>query len=395
VGRDLPEQELSRYYFRKTFDEIRADVPRWLGLMARKTYFVLNSYERSDIKLVSRVAEKHSRVLRLPLAPFALPMSLGLVGAALALRRRKRLGLLLAAGILAYGVNTVMFFVVWRYRLPAIPFLMVLAGLTVSEFYGALRSRNTRLMLGIGAAVALLFLVSASRLLDVGKEDWGAQYVMNEAALYLQAGDYEKAVEVYGEAIEMEPGNARAYFYLGKAHATEGHIEESKEMMEKAASLNPTYGPYASLTLGVAMANKGLYEPAAEYFAAALEADAGLGLAAFNLGISLMNLGRTGEAIRAFTRAEKLCKENIGTLVAISKAYMRLGDSRKGMALAQTVLANDPRNAEALYVVGLGLEAEGRQAEALGYYETALKYRPGSPEIMQKVRDLRTRRFSR
>ena len=395
VGRDLSEQELSGYYIRKTFDEIGQDVPRWVGLMAGKAYFLLNSYERSDIKLIPRVIEKYSWVLRLPLLSFAAPVSLGLVGAALAIRRRKRLGLILVAGILAYAANTLMFFVVWRYRLPAVPFLMILAGFTVSEFYGALRNRNTRLMLAIGAAAVVLFLVSASRFLDVGKEDWPAQYVMNEAALYLKAGNYERAVEVYGEAIEMEPGNARAHFYLGKAHATEGHIEESKEVMEKAMQLNPSYRPYAFLSLGVALANKGLYESATEYFTAALEADAELGLAAFNLGISLMNLGRTEEAIRVFTRAEKLCKEDIGTLEAISKAYTIMGYSRKGLSLAQGLLARDPRNAEVLYAVGLGLEAEGREAEALGYFETALKYRPGSPEIMQKIRNLRTRQFSR
>jgi tetratricopeptide (TPR) repeat protein len=159
--------------------------------------------------------------------------------------------------------------------------------------------------------------------------------------------------------------------------------------------MNPTYKPYAFLTLGVAAANKGLYGPAVEHFTAALDADPELGLAAFNLGVSLMNLGRPTEAERAFTRAEKLCKEDIETLVAISKAYMRIGRSARGLSLAQGVIARDPRNADALYVVGLGLEAEGRQAEALGYYERALKYRPGSPEIMQKIRDLRTRQLSR
>jgi len=395
LGRELSEQELSGYYYRKTFDEIRQDFPRWLGLLARKAYYTLNSYERSDIKLVPRVVEKHSRVLRLPLLSFAVPVSLGLVGAVLAFRRRKRFGLVLLAGILAYGANTLIFFVVWRYRLPAVPFLMVLAGFTVTEFYGALRRRETRLALAIAVPVVLIFLLSVSRFLDVGKEDWPAQYVMNEAALYLKAGDYEKGVEVYREAIEMDPGNARAYFYLGKAHATQGRIDESKEMMNKAVKLNRAYEPYAYLTLGVATANEGLYETALEYFTAALEADPGLGLAAFNLGISLMNLGRSAEAERAFTRAEKLCKEDIGTQVAISKAYMQMGKSKKGLSVARGVLARDPRNAEALYVVGLGLEAEGRPAEALGYYERALKYKPGSPEIMHKIRDLRTRQLSR
>jgi tetratricopeptide (TPR) repeat protein len=394
VGRDLSEQELSRYYIRKTLDEIRLDFPRWLGLVARKAYFSMNSYERSDIKLVPRVIARYSKVLRLPLLSFAIPVSLGLVGVGLAIRRRNRLAMILVAGILAYAANTLVFFVVWRYRLPAVPLLMVLAGFTVSEFHGALRSKNIRLMLAIGAGAILIFLVSTSRFLDVGKEDWPAQYVMNEAALFLKAGDYDKAVEVYKEAIELDPGNARAYFYLGKAEATEGHVEESKELMRQAIELNPAYRPYALLTLGVAEANKGLYHPAAEYFTAALEADPEMGLAAFNLGIALMNLGEAEDAETAFTRAEKLCKEDIGTLVGISKAYTRMGDSRRGLALAERIIARDPGNAEAHYAAGLGLEAEGRYTEALAHFQAALKYRPGSPEIIQKIRSVRTRQSS-
>ena len=64
-------------------------------------------------------------------------------------------------------------------------------------------------------------------------------------------------------------------------------------------------------------------------------------------------------------------------------------------ALAQKVLANDPGNAEALYAVGLGLEAQDRDSEALSYYERALRYMPQSGEIRQKIRDLRTRQFRR
>jgi tetratricopeptide (TPR) repeat protein len=271
---------------------------------------------------------------------------------------------------------------------------MVLGGFTVSEFYRAARGRDRRLMVWLGIGVVAVFLLSSSRFWNVGKEGWPAQYLINEAALYLQEGDFDRAVEVYEEAIETEPDNARVYYYLGKALATEGLVDESKEMMDKAMRLNPTYRPYALLSLGVGMANKGRYEVAVQYFTQALEADSGLGLAAFNLGISLLNLGRAAEADRAFTRAEKLCKEDLGTLIAISRAYIRMGESQKGISLAEVVLGRDPGNAEALYAIGLGLEAQGRAAEALRYYEAALRSRPGSPEIMQKIRRLRTGRSS-
>jgi tetratricopeptide (TPR) repeat protein len=296
--------------------------------------------------------------------------------------------------VLAYGANSVMFFVLWRFRLPAVAFLMLLGGYAAVEFFGAVRKRDVRLAAGIGIGVAVLSLVSVSRFWNVAGEDWTSQYLINEAALYLMAGDYEKAVEVYEEAVEIDPGNARVYFYLGKAHGTEGRIEESKEAMEKAVHLNPAYEPYAMLSLGVAEANQGRYEPAAEYFRKALAANGDLGLAAFNLGISLLKLGRFGEAEMAFTHAEKLCKEDTGTLVAIAGAYVVMGENERAISLARSVLDGEPRNAEALYTVGLGLEAEGKTAEALSCFETALRYRPGSAEIIRKIRSLRSGGFT-
>jgi Flp pilus assembly protein TadD len=391
TGRELSDRELSGYYFRKTLDEIRGDPMAWVGLMGRKVYYFLNSYERSDIKLIPRVTEKYSTILRLPLVSFAVPVSLGLVGIVLVIKRRNKLGLVVAVGALAYALNAVTFFVLWRYRLPAVPFLMLLAGFTVNEFVVGVRERRAGLMLGIGIGTAAILLVSISRYWGVRREDWQAQYMMNEAALYLKAGDFPHAVEVYKEAVGMEPSDGRAYFYLGKAYAAQGNLEESEEMMTKAVQLNPAYEPYALVSLGAALAKQGRYGPAAEYFSRALELDGGLGLAAYNLGISLLNLGRTEEAESAFTRAEKLCKEDLGTLAGIAAAYMKMGESRHAISLARSVLEKEPGNVEALYTVGLGLEAEGRPSDALNYFEAALRLRPGSTEIMQKIRSLRSK----
>jgi tetratricopeptide (TPR) repeat protein len=395
VGRELTDRELSGYYMHKTWGEIRNDLPRWLGLLARKFYFFVNSYERSDIKLIPRYIERQSAVLSLPLLPYAAAISFGFVGLVLSVWRRNRLALIVVAGVAVFALNALMFFVVWRYRHPAVPFLMILAGYAVSEVYWSARRKDYKIIGAIMVGACLIALLSASRFWGIDEEKWAGQHLINEAASYLQSGDYEGAVEVYHEAIELEPSNARVYFYLGKAHATEGQVDESKGMMEKAMQLNPNYRPYALQTLGVALANSGQFDMAATYFEKALEADDGLGLAAFNLGVSLMSLGRIEEAERAFTRAANLCKEDMGTLAAVARAYIKMGMYERGISLARDVLRENPANAEALYAVGLGLEAQGKDAEALDYYEKALRYAPGSLEIIGKIRVLRSGRSAR
>jgi tetratricopeptide (TPR) repeat protein len=391
TGRMLSDRELSRYYVSRTFSEISADPAAWTGLVIKKAYYFLNSYERSDVKLLPRFIEQHSRVLKLPLLNFGTLMVLGAAGMFLAALRRNRMAWIPAAGFAAYAVNTVMFFVLWRFRLPAVPFLLMFAGYGAREIYLLLRRRSWKTLAMTAAIAAAVSLVSFSGLWDVREEEWEAHYLINEGGLYAKAEQYDRAIEVYKEAIEADPSNARSYFYLGKVYATQGMPGESKEMMDRATALNPSYRPFANLTLGVAMAGAGDYERAAAFFAAALEADPDLGLAAYNLGLSLVNLGRREEAERAFSRAEFLCKDDIGTQAGIARAYVSLGNPEKGLSQARRVLRVDPANIDALYAAATALESLGRESEALAYYEHLLRYMPQSSEMRQKVLALRGR----
>ncbi|MFH1313341.1 MAG: tetratricopeptide repeat protein [Candidatus Eisenbacteria bacterium] len=391
VGRVLTDRELSRYYVLKTFGEIGDDFPRWLGLVSKKVYYFLNTYERSDIKLIPRFVQRHSAVLRLPLIPYAVVMPLGVVGMGLAILRRRRRVWIITAGLLAFAANALIFFVIWRYRLPAVPFLAILAGYAVTETCVALRERAFRTVIVMLGAALVLGLISVSSLWRVAEEDWTSQYIANEGALFMKAERYEEATELYKEAIEAEPSNPASYFYLGKAYATRGLIDESKEMMEKAVMLSAGYEPFAHQTLGVAFANSGDFASAVAEFEKALAADGELGLAAFNLGLCNMSLGNYEEAEKAFTRAEFLCKDDSGVLVAIARAFVNMGRQERGIRLAQTVLRDDPHNPEALYTVGLGLEGQGRVPEAIVYFERALRFLPSAQEIRQKIIDLKRR----
>jgi cytochrome c-type biogenesis protein CcmH/NrfG/4-amino-4-deoxy-L-arabinose transferase-like glycosyltransferase len=395
VGRELSDRELSSYYLRKTAAEIGQDPARWVRLILKKTYYFLNTYERSDIKLIPRFVRDHSSILKLPLLTYGVVMPLGLVGLWLAAKGRTRLTWIVIAGVAAFTLNGVLFFVIWRYRLPAVPFLMILAGHTVSCAWQAFRTRTVRLLLLILAVSVGLGLLSVSRLWGVRDETGEIQYIINEGAIFMKAGMPDRAIELYHEAIALEPGSPQAYFYLGKALATQGLIDESKEMMSKAIAISSSYRPFAHMTLGVALAEKGDFEAAAHEFKMALDADSELGLAAYNLGLCAMNLGDSETAEKAFTRAEFLCKDDRGVLLGIAIAFIRMGKHDRGLLMAQGLLRDDPRNPEVLYAAGLGLETAGRIGEAIAHYERALRYMPASREIQAKLRDLKERQSLR
>jgi tetratricopeptide (TPR) repeat protein len=395
VGRDLSDRELSDYYIRRTIAEIKSDFPRWIGLMLRKTYYFLNSYEHSDIKLIPRFIGRHSTVLKLPLIGYAPVIGLGTLGFCLSFLRRNRLAWIIAAGVVAYTLNTILFFLVWRYRLPVVPFLIVFAGYAVSEIYQAARARSFRSMALMVIPVAALILVSSSRLLDIEQEKGASTYVMNEASLFARLGRLDEAIEAFKESIEIDPYNAKAYYQLGRVYADRGQVEESKKMVDEAVRLNPNYRPFADFTLGVAYVNRGDSEIAAKHFQKALDADPEFGLAAYNLGQCLAELDRYDEAEKAFTRAQYLCRDDTEALSGLAQGLVRIHRYEKGIRLAEEVLRTDPDNVRAMFTIGVALESQGKTDEALIHFQRALRYMPSSQEIRGKIRELRARGLER
>ena len=390
MGRELPDSELADYYMRKTVAEIRGDFPRWAGLVLRKSYYFLNDYERSDIKPVQRFVERYSSVLKLPLLSYAVVMPLGMVGLAASLWKRKKHALVPVAGMLSWAALTIGFFVIWRYRLPAVPFMAMLAGYAVYAIYRAVAGRRYVALAAMLAGALALNAVSTSTLFGAADDDYLPTHVVNEGAIYEAAARYEEAVAIYAEARDMAPSDARPYYHMGRTYAAMGRMTEARDYMARAMALNPNYRPFAYVSLGIATAKREAYGEAAGYFEKALEADPGLCIAAYNLGLCQYNLGRQDEALETLLRASEACRDDAGAAVSIAKILIQLGEVDRGISLAGAALEVDPHNPEALYVAGLGYEARGSYAEAAACFERALAYMPSSKELRDKIEQMRT-----
>lgn len=395
TGRRLDDRELSRYYTRKTLAEIAGAFPRWLGLMVRKAYYFLNAYELSDIKLIPRFIAKYSRVLRLPLVDFAVVMPLGLVGLGLAVAKRRQAAWLVIAGLVATTLTTLVFFVVWRFRLPAVPFLLVLGGFAVDQGVAALRARETRRVLALAVPAIALGAFSLTRFWGVRAEPAAATYIANEGALLALAGKPEEAARVYKEAVESDPTDPRPYYYLGKIYESLGRVSESKEMLERAAAVNPAYRPFSDLSIGIGLAKQGAYDQAAGYFKRAVTADPTMAVGHYNLGLAMFKLGRFAEARQALDEAVRRAGGNSDVVVSAAQILVGMGEADKAIAMAGAVLQREPRNGQAYYTLGLALESQGKTPQAIEQLERALQCMPSSQEVRQTLLELKTRQLKR
>ena len=68
--------------------------------------------------------------------------------------------------------------------------------------------------------------------------------LLQEAYQAQMEGDYDRAVELYGNSIESQP-TAEAYTYLGWTYHFQGKMDEAIEQCKKAIELDPEFGnPY-------------------------------------------------------------------------------------------------------------------------------------------------------
>lgn len=93
-------------------------------------------------------------------------------------------------------------------------------------------------------AITLLFCLGGSfafgeELFDVG----GSNDVFNEGlALYFK-GDYPGAIARFEESIQINPDNAKAYYFIGYSHYKAGEFEKAGDAFKAAYEQNKVYSP--------------------------------------------------------------------------------------------------------------------------------------------------------
>jgi tetratricopeptide (TPR) repeat protein len=238
-------------------------------------------------------ARGESLVLRALLWPGVLPFAVILAAAAVgatALVRRRALPvvpLLVVAGVLAANV---LFFPTARYRMPAVPALLLLAAA------GLPRARPADLVAGV-AALGLALVPSgipsvppAETYAEIGSnlEQWGRT---------------DEAARFYERALELDPDSPDAHFMLGVALGKLGRPEQGRIHLERAVELAPDASP-AWQTLGVYWRRRGHLPKAREHLERAVETDPCNQRARALLAQVLMDRGRLEAAAEQIAAAE-------------------------------------------------------------------------------------------
>jgi hypothetical protein len=228
-GRELSPPEVSRFWLRVGFDFIRREPRAWGALLWNKFRFFWNVYERSNVESFS-FQRRFPGMLSLPLLTFGFIAPLGLLG--IFLTRARWRGLWLPyGGVLAYLFVALAFYVLARYRLPAVPFLAMFAGAAVVELYDlARRRRAAELALALAALGVLALFCDVPAAKDTPEGIAAADVRLGR--VYLERGDVTNAERAFREALDRDPSNETAKRGLEMIRGTRGRARPGGDAHE-------------------------------------------------------------------------------------------------------------------------------------------------------------------
>ena len=247
-----------------------------------------------------------------------------------------------------------------RVYLPGIGAFIAFAAL-IFQLSTTLSSRYNLLWFNARAAIAVMCVISVILAVEAYKRNalWTDRIVLwqdvvskapNTAAAYVNlgyaykyAGKFDKALENYGKAIQIEPQNptalnniagilidlgrhkeslefslrikpehlelVNAYMNIGTAYGALGSHALALLNLEKALTLEPE-SAVAHFNLAVAYHGSGSFEAAFQHYAEALRINPFLADAHNNAGLVLAALGRTDEAFSHFEAALRIDPAN-------------------------------------------------------------------------------------
>ena len=156
-GRELKSSEVSRYWMRKTLQDIRGNPFRIVRLAGVKTLYF---WGRAEIAQIYGLRAMRSLVpaLSWPLVGFSLVGPLSIIGIFLAIRDNNR-ELFPAAGcVFLYYLSLLPFFITARYRLPIMPLLCLFSAYAMVCLWVAIHRHRPRRAISLLIAWILLFI---------------------------------------------------------------------------------------------------------------------------------------------------------------------------------------------------------------------------------------------
>jgi tetratricopeptide (TPR) repeat protein len=165
---------------------------------------------------------------------------------------------------------------------------------------------------------------------------------------YVLLNDYPDAIKWLEKAVEAEPKNKEAWYFLGRAYYTKSRFPEARRAFLTVLELDPR-NVKAENNLGLILESEALPDAAMDAYRKAIEWQEQSARPSeqpfLNLGSLLMEQSRVGEAIPLLQRAVELAPRDAICRLKLGTAYLRVGkltDAQRDLEKAVQLAPDDP-----------------------------------------------------
>lgn len=295
AGRSLKRSEVSAYWSQKASDWIRGHPAAAMSLLGKKITNFWSAFRYDDISVITSLREQG---IILPGIGFGLVAALGLPGLLSACWRFPG-SRWIAAAVLLHMASLMTVFVTERYRLAAVPGLLLFASFGMWELWQSLARARYAM-----AALFFAALLGTTAFVSMPQKD-PTLWALDTFNSGLQALDVER-LEVAKKKLDLayaySPDNAEINFAQGNLQLALGETNAAKGYYFAALRLDPTHSG-AFNNLGVLALQESRWELAGRFFRHALEVSPNSAKAYFLLAQAEWKSGHRPEAEEAITRA--------------------------------------------------------------------------------------------
>ncbi|HYN00529.1 MAG TPA: tetratricopeptide repeat protein, partial [Aestuariivirgaceae bacterium] len=265
AGRSLKRSEVSDYWSAKARAYIRDNFGAWLKLIGQKLGNFWNAFEYDDLSVIANLRQQG---ILLPGPHFGIVAALALAGLFFSLREFPA-SRWVAAAIFLHMAAVLPIFVTERYRLAAVPGLLLFAAFGLQALWQYCASGNYRAIATyLGLLLAAAFFVTLPR-----KEPslW-AMEAYNSGRQALEANNLPLAEVHLLRAYSYVPDNPETNLALGNLRLAQGDRTAAKSFYRAALQADSRHKS-ALNNLGVVALEERQWETAINFFQASIQSD--------------------------------------------------------------------------------------------------------------------------
>jgi tetratricopeptide (TPR) repeat protein len=207
---------------------------------------------------------------------------------------------------------------------------------------------------------------------------WRASRLLSQAKGLSQAGSFAEAIPRYEKALQADPGNAEARYFLGASLQDRNQAGDLAAAEKAYGLLRASHPDYVLVHMKLAMLYdaQGKKEAALAEYARQSELDPYLAAAWEGQARLLYQAGKREEAMRTLDQGLELQPADPGLLSSRGLVLVEAGRMDEGLKAFEAVLKANPGMHEARLNYAVSLLRAGRRGEAAGQAELVLKARP-------------------